>query len=257
MKRIRQSCLLWSLFLWPAPLPTQQPAEVVPQATVQTNPTYPPIARTAHIQGDVRVKVTTDGTSVLSAEADSGPPLLRKASEDAARTWKFVPHPAGSFHLTFHYMIMGDQLALSQGTGVVVVVASPPQLIVEYASIDLGIWQARRRGQNGVSRFAVRLFSTGERGQWLIGNLVGTDGKCVEIDSGTIDGEIIAITVKQPISDAKTLSTIYTGRIKDDKIVGAFVDDSGTTGTWTATRADASDMQAISRFHGCSADASE
>jgi hypothetical protein len=140
---------------------------------------------------------------------------------------------------------------------VVVVVASPPQLIVEYASIDLGIWQARRRGQNGVSRFAVRLFYTGERGQWLIGNLVGTDGKCVEIDSGTIDGEIIAITVKQPISDAKTLSTIYTGRIKDDKIVGAFVDDSGTTGTWIATRADASDMQAISRFHGCSADASE
>src|ERR1700677_5327973 len=112
MKRIRQSCLLWSLFLWPAPLPTQQPAEVVPQATVQTNPTYPPIAVTAHIQGDVRVKVTTDGTSVVNAEVESGPPLLQFNTLKGVRTWKFASHTPASFYLMFRFKLMeGNQVA--------------------------------------------------------------------------------------------------------------------------------------------------
>src|ERR671927_1214596 len=49
-------------------------------------PDYPPIARAAHAQGtvEVRVLVDTDG-SVIAAAAISGHPLLQSASVSAAR----------------------------------------------------------------------------------------------------------------------------------------------------------------------------
>ena len=54
-------------------------------------PTYPPIARAAHAQGtvEVRVLVDTDG-SVIAAAAISGHPLLQAAAVNAARKARFT-----------------------------------------------------------------------------------------------------------------------------------------------------------------------
>jgi TonB family protein len=60
-------------------------------------PQYPAIAKTAHVSGDVKVDVTIseDGT-VKDATAVDGPPLLRRACQDAVRQWKFATPPSAS-----------------------------------------------------------------------------------------------------------------------------------------------------------------
>ncbi len=55
-------------------------------------PTYPPAARAIHAGGDVSVQVTIDEYgNVISANAVNGHPLLKKVSEEAARSAKFSP----------------------------------------------------------------------------------------------------------------------------------------------------------------------
>ena len=55
-------------------------------------PTYPAEAREKKASGGVNVQVTIDEQGqVLSAKAISGDPLLKAASEEAARNSKFAP----------------------------------------------------------------------------------------------------------------------------------------------------------------------
>ena len=55
-------------------------------------PEYPGAARSAHVAGRVEVQVTIDERGrVISAEAVSGPPLLRSGSVQAARHARFSP----------------------------------------------------------------------------------------------------------------------------------------------------------------------
>jgi TonB family protein len=61
-------------------------------------PVYPAVSRTAHVSGDVVVKVTLDVEGhVAQAEAVSGPPLLQRASLDSVRSWIFAKPPREGF----------------------------------------------------------------------------------------------------------------------------------------------------------------
>jgi len=82
--------LLLSVLMAAAIVRAQESPEL-PKVVRHEEPRYPPIARTAHVQGDVRIKIMTDGESVVNAEAEDGPPLLRKAAVDNARA---VPRSA-------------------------------------------------------------------------------------------------------------------------------------------------------------------
>jgi len=56
------------------------------------NPTYPVIARAAHAEGPVEVRITIDEDgNVVAAKAVSGHPLLQAAAVSAAREAKFAP----------------------------------------------------------------------------------------------------------------------------------------------------------------------
>jgi TonB family protein len=74
-------------------------------------PTYPSIAATAHIEGEVRASFVVDASgTVVSVDIISGPPLQRRATEDNIRSWKFWP--AGdkaaahdSYYTDFYYRI--------------------------------------------------------------------------------------------------------------------------------------------------------
>lgn len=46
------------------------------------------------------------GESVSEAVAQTGHPLLRKAAEDNAKTWKFASHTPSIFNVTFRYKLM-------------------------------------------------------------------------------------------------------------------------------------------------------
>lgn len=81
----------------PPPPPPKKPKRVSGgvlqgKAIRRVQPIYPPIARSARVQGAVQVEVVIDEQgNVISARVLSGHPLLRQAALDAARQWKFRP----------------------------------------------------------------------------------------------------------------------------------------------------------------------
>lgn len=78
-----------------------------PRIVEHAHASYPAIAMSANVQGDVMVKFTTDGRVVVSAEAASGPQLLQQASVDNVKTWKFAHHAPGTFQAIFRFKILG------------------------------------------------------------------------------------------------------------------------------------------------------
>jgi TonB family protein len=77
-------------------------------------PCYPPLARQAKIEGQVtmKIQINKDG-SVGSAEAVEGIALLRVASLDNVKTWKFGAGPGETVtretRVVFEYRLEGDR----------------------------------------------------------------------------------------------------------------------------------------------------
>src|ERR1700704_5854762 len=69
----------------------------LPMVASASVPLYPPIARTANIEGVRHVRVTTDGQRVKTAHAEDGPKLLAAAAEETVRTWQFAVHEPSTF----------------------------------------------------------------------------------------------------------------------------------------------------------------
>ena len=87
-------------------IPPQQPSATLPMIAGAEVPLYPPLARAANLQGDVRVQVTTDGSRVVRAEAREGSRPLAEAAEANARTWRFTTHEPTTFTVTYHYKLV-------------------------------------------------------------------------------------------------------------------------------------------------------
>jgi Gram-negative bacterial TonB protein C-terminal len=226
---------------WLAVMPSamaQQSSEPLPKVIQHSEPTYPPLARQTRIQGEVRVKVTTDGESVRDAEAETGHPLLRKAAEDNARTWKFVAHAPSVFHVTFRYKLLSDSVDVEflESPAIVEVAASPPQIIVDYAWMGLGTWKAQLKNAHGKSQRVFDLFYSGPDGDWLAANFTGPDAESEEINYGHREGNFLAFTKTLIQPDGKHVKTFFVGKMSGDKIVGTSVDESGVRGEWTAVR---------------------
>lgn len=69
-----------------------QLGSLIDKATQRIAPSYPTTAKTARVQGVVRVFVIVDENGTVSkVERSDGPSLLRAAAETAARQWRFQP----------------------------------------------------------------------------------------------------------------------------------------------------------------------
>ncbi len=77
----------------------------LPRIASASVPLYPPLARTANVEGIVHVSVTTDGQRVTSAHAEDGPKLLAASAEDNVRTWHFAVHEPTTFTVTYRYTL--------------------------------------------------------------------------------------------------------------------------------------------------------
>ncbi len=77
----------------PAPAPTRvSDGALIGSVITRVVPEYPIMARQNRITGQVQVQVTiAEDGRVVEAVAISGPPVLRGASEEAARKWIFKP----------------------------------------------------------------------------------------------------------------------------------------------------------------------
>jgi len=73
-------------------LPDTDPSKPV-KLLKKTEPIYPPIAKAAHVQGDVKLHaiIAADGT-VESLDAISGSDLLKGAAVDAVKQWVYQPY---------------------------------------------------------------------------------------------------------------------------------------------------------------------
>ena len=59
----------------------------------RTQPIYPPIAKSARVEGRVLLKATISATGIIKdVQVVSGPPMLRQAAVDAGRTWRYKPY---------------------------------------------------------------------------------------------------------------------------------------------------------------------
>lgn len=65
---------------------------LLPFATKQSSPVYPPAAKTLRTKGIVRVDVTISETGdVAEVQKTTGPAMLQAAAKDAIKKWKFKP----------------------------------------------------------------------------------------------------------------------------------------------------------------------
>ena len=56
-------------------------------------PTYPPIARAAHVSGTVVLHAIISKTGTIkNLQVISGPEMLRASAVDAVRTWRYKPY---------------------------------------------------------------------------------------------------------------------------------------------------------------------
>jgi len=104
--------IVFLLAMPPAPAAFAQKASDPVLESAQM-PKYPSIARTARIQGDMEAEFTLDDQgNVASVQVTSGPPLLKKVTEDNIRTWKFKLPTQGAvngrkYETRFSYRLSG------------------------------------------------------------------------------------------------------------------------------------------------------
>jgi hypothetical protein len=68
---------------------------------------YPVIARSARIQGDVVFEVSASGTKLLTAAHL----ILTEAARKNLETWTLPPLEAGRYLVTYHFELLGDEVA--------------------------------------------------------------------------------------------------------------------------------------------------
>jgi TonB family protein len=217
----------------------QESTEALPKVTQHSEPTYPPLARQTRIEGTVSVKVTTDGESVREAVAQTGHPLLRKAAEENAKTWKFASHTPRTFNVTFRYKLIDGNVEVEflESSAVVEILASPPEMNIYYADIGLGAWKARIKSAQGNVERLFELWYTGADGDWLGARTLNSKGDSEESDFGHKEGDFLAFTITLIQPEGRHVKTFFVGKMIGNKIVGTFVDAAGTSGKWTAVRA--------------------
>lgn len=92
--RPRSSPFVHPLLTHKEPIPSYvRPSYIGPLEPISAvRPVYPPLAKTAHVQGKVTLRVTVDANgSVSDIKVVSGHPLLVKAALDAVFHWRYAP----------------------------------------------------------------------------------------------------------------------------------------------------------------------
>jgi TonB family protein len=71
---------------------------------------YPPTARKAHVAGDVQVAIRIDSEGRVDIPVrGTGHPLLRQASEENVKSWRFQPGAPEEMTITYHFKLESSQ----------------------------------------------------------------------------------------------------------------------------------------------------
>jgi hypothetical protein len=76
-------------------------------------PVYPPIARAAHVEGNVKLQILVSADGKTTVDGVTGPPMLTATSTEAARDWRLKPLQIGNrtvpyqTEIVFHFGVSG------------------------------------------------------------------------------------------------------------------------------------------------------
>jgi TonB family protein len=106
-------------------------AQSLPEPILQSGqmPKYPPIALAARIEGEVQVAfVLNEKGEVDSVEVKSGHPMLKEATADIVKSWKFkLPNlfrTEWKYDTIFRYHLSGKELQSNESAKLTIIVDS-------------------------------------------------------------------------------------------------------------------------------------
>lgn len=111
------AAIIW----WPLSMAgaTQMTTHGLPIVVMMAPPTYPIVARLAHVEGVVHLRVTTDGRGVISTEQEGRTPqLLVAVAAKNVRSWQFEPGGPTTFDVAYTYKLVSQHISDADSTSV-------------------------------------------------------------------------------------------------------------------------------------------
>src|ERR1700680_3308160 len=84
----------------------QQPKQDLPVVLDAALPFYPRDAQLAHIEGVVRLRISTEGETVTRVEMLEGQTTLARAAKENVKTFRLKWHVRTTFEATFRYTLL-------------------------------------------------------------------------------------------------------------------------------------------------------
>ena len=232
----------WNLSLWLAvylvgalTIRAQESAQPLPDVTEHSEIRYVPLARQARIQGQVHLRITTDGHAVTDVMVKDGHPLLAQAAVENVRTWKFVEHTPGTFDVTFkfHFLDVNPGTFL-QAPGRIEVFAFPDRHIYSYTTPEK--WTAHLRNAQGTIDTPLTLWTYHTSESEMDGYATGPQGQEREFRNSHITGDMLGFDATLDDKYGERLKFSMIGKMTGDRIRGVFLSYWGVGGRWTAER---------------------
>ncbi len=220
----------------------------LPVISEHKQPEYPLLPYEAHIQGNVRLRIATDSFRLTFNEARndydgstlagtvtrmSGDPLLAEAAEGNIKTWGLTSSVLGAFEVTFRYRLLEPGVRFLEQPGVVEVTVPPGPTFIDGSSFEIPrpqTWIAEFTSAKGKMRAT---FSFPD-GACCDGELINSQGSRSDILQAHLDGDMFGFDTTLRSSRGEQVKVSLLGKVNESSMKGAFLDYSGTSGTWTA-----------------------
>lgn len=102
----RASVLLLFTLSMGAAMSSAQQENHTPAVISASVPLYPRTPQIAHLDGIVRLRISTDGSRASSIQIESGQPMLADAAKENVKTWQFERHSPTTFEASFRYELL-------------------------------------------------------------------------------------------------------------------------------------------------------
>jgi hypothetical protein len=217
-------------------LPAQEGFRALPEVTEHGSVVYPPLARQARIQGQVVLRFTTNGHTVIQVAIVKGHPLLVHAAQDCLQSWKFADHVPGTFEVTFNFRLTADGLRFLEQPGLVEAFRDSESAIDSYTLPEH--WKVRIRNPQGLIDTALTLWTYHDVESEVDGYETGPQGQERPINNAHVDGDLLGFDATVDDQYGQRLKFSMIGKKSGESIKGVFLNYWGGRGTWSATRND-------------------
>ncbi len=219
-----------------APPSAQENVIPVPEITQHEQPDYPMLPWEAHIEGQVRMRITTDTYCVSSVTTQSSEPLLAEAAEANVRTWWFVLHKPGTFNMTFNYRFLRPGVSFLEKPGMVEiwqvnsVIGGPRSGLWNDGGYEDEIWKAQLTSPLGHLQLTFHF----RYGCCEEGDVTDMKHRQEEVKQGYASVDELGFSTIVRMTKNQPTRVSLIGRRSGDRVKGVFFDQSGTSGTWSA-----------------------